>query len=102
MLWSQAVSLCSVYILWHATPPESRLSAHVAAVDESGDGPDGHHGREERHGGVAARRHGAVALVFLAEAHAALPAALGHAHVVHHEHVNVYVVGAAAPDLHVG
>ena len=87
-------------------PSLSRLSAHVAAVgvDESGDGPDGRHGREECHGGVAVGvgRHGAVALVFLAEAHAALPSALGHAHVVHHEHVNVYVVGAAAPDLHVG
>ena len=86
--------------------PESRLlSAHVAAaalVDESGhDCPDGHC-RQECRGGAAVRGDCAVALVLLAEAHAALAAALGHAHVVHHEHVNVNVVGAAAPDLHVG
>ena len=52
--------------------------------------------------GVGVSRCGGVALVLLAEAHLALAAALRHAHVVHHEHVNVYVVGAAATDLHVG
>ena len=88
--------------MWHAIPPEPRLSA---AVEEScGDGPDGR-GRQESHGGAAGiciRGHCAVALVLLAEAHAALAAALGHADVVHHEHVYVNVVGAAAADLHVG
>ena len=65
------------------------------------------HEREEGGGGGcrgrAGRRPpaGAVALVLLAEAHPALPAALGHADVVHHEQVDLDVVGAAPPHLQV-
>ena len=70
------------------------------ADEGASDGPDGRQGRQEREGWVPGS--GGVALVLLAEAHASLAAPLGHAHVVHHEHVDVDVVGAAAPDLHVG
>jgi len=40
-----------------------------------------------------------VALVFLAEAHVAVPVSLGHARVVHHEEVHVEVVGASSLHL---
>ena len=40
-----------------------------------------------------------VALVLLAEAHVAVTVALGHAGVVHHEEVDLEVVGAGSPDL---
>ncbi len=43
--------------------------------------------------------NGIVALVVLAKAHLALPPSLRHADVVHHEQVDVDVVGAGAPDL---
>ena len=68
----------------------------------NGDGRDGQGGRQEEDDDVAVGGGRPVALVLLAEAHAALPAALGHADVVDHEHVYVNVVGAAAADLHVG
>ncbi len=43
--------------------------------------------------------NGFVALVVFAEAHLALSPSLGHADVVHHEQVDVDVVGAGAADL---
>jgi hypothetical protein len=42
---------------------------------------------------------GAVALVLLAEAHVAVTVPLRHASVVHHEEVDLEVVGACPPDL---
>ena len=43
--------------------------------------------------------NGIVALVVFAEAHLALSPSLRHADVVHHEQVDVDVVGAGAADL---
>ena len=45
---------------------------------------------------------GSVTPVLLTEAHDPVLPSLRHADVVHHEHVDVNVVGAAAADLHVG
>ena len=42
---------------------------------------------------------GGVAHVLLAEAHVAVPVALGHAGVVHHEEVYVEIVRASSLDL---
>ncbi len=41
---------------------------------------------------------GGVAVVRLTEAELALPVALGHAHVVHHEHVDAQLGGARPGD----
>ena len=71
-----------------------------SGISSSEDVCDGGHPHEEEDG-VGGEEHGArrVTLVLLAEAHLALPAALRHAHVVNHEHVYVYVVGATAANL---
>ena len=73
-------------------------------MDEgAADGPDGRQGRQEREDGVAGSGGlGGVALVLLAEAHAALAAALGHAHVVHQPEVDVEIVRAGSPDAVLG
>ena len=48
---------------------------------------------------VVVVRVGRVALVLLTEAHVAMPVALCHAGVVHHEEVDLEVVSACSPDL---
>ena len=61
--------------------------------------------RRRRQGGNGRRTTdvvGGIALVLLAKAHLALAAALGHAHVIDHEQVDLNVVCAAPADLHVG
>jgi len=55
------------------------------------------------HGGGRVSGAGSVVtLVVLAEAHLALSSPLAHAHVVHHEHVDVQILGAATPYLPLG
>ena len=56
---------------------------------------------ESQHGREAAEAvsRGRVALVLLAEAHVAVPVALRHAGVIHHEEVHVKVVCARSSNL---
>ena len=73
---------------------------HYHGPPVEGDGRRGRRTRRRRpRPAAAAPQSCRVALVLLAEAHLALSSSLGHADVVHHEQVDVDVVGAGAADL---